>query len=191
MIYFVRHGQTDYNLNKIYAGQQDIPLNQNGIEQAKQTALDLQKIKFDVCFCSPLIRAKQTCYEILKHHNNLSPIFDDRLKERYYGKLENQPVGSIKFNRWKVGADEEQTKNLNIEMIIDVYKRVSNFFDEILNKYKDKNILVVAHSGIGRIGSAYFNGFPPENDFSTINIPNAGIVIFDKKQNEKNELYLI
>ncbi len=180
MIYFVRHGQTDYNLNKIFAGQQDIPLNNNGIEQAKQTALALKNIKFDVCFCSPLIRAKQTCYEILKYHDNLSPIFDDRLKERCYGKLENQPVNSIKFNRWKVGADDEQTKNLNIETIMQVYNRVSDFFDEVLKKYEDKNILVIAHSGIGRIGTAYFNGFPPEKDFSSIKIPNAGVVILNK-----------
>lgn len=181
MIYFVRHGQTDYNLNKIYAGQQDVPLNRNGIEQAKQTALDLKDIKFDICFCSPLIRARQTCDEILKYHNNLVPIYDNRLIERYYGKLENKPVGYINFNRWKVGADDKQTKDLDIETIMEVYNRVSNFFDEILTKYPNKNILVVAHSGIGRIGTAFFNGLPNENDFSTIKIPNAGVVIFDKK----------
>ena len=184
MIYYVRHGQTDYNLNKIYAGQQDIPLNKTGIEQAKQTALQLKDVKFDVCFCSPLIRAQQTCHEILKYHKNLTPIIDERLKERYYGKLENQKVGLIKFNRWKIGADDEQTKDLKIEMIMDVYNRVSQFFDEILKNNENKNILVVAHSGIGRIGSAYFNGFPPENDFSTIKIPNAGVVIFDKNQKD-------
>lgn len=182
MIYFVRHGQTDYNLNKIYAGQQDIPLNQNGIDQAKLTAIDLQDINFDVCFCSPLIRAKQTCEEILKYHKELFPIYDDRLKERFYGDLENKTVGSIKFNRWKIGEDDKQTKSLHIEDILNVYDRVSNFFDEVLDKYKDKNILVVAHSGIGRIGYAYFNGFPPDNDFSTFKIPNAGVVIFDKKR---------
>lgn len=80
MIYFVRHGQTEYNLNKIYAGQQDIPLNATGIDQAKQTALTLKDIKFDLCFCSPLQRAKQTCSEILKYHKDLNPIYDDRLK---------------------------------------------------------------------------------------------------------------
>lgn len=178
MIYFVRHGQTDYNLNKIYAGQQDIPLNENGIEQAKQTALELKDVDFDVCFCSPLIRAKQTCDEILKFHKTLIPIYDDRLKERYYGKLENQPVGIIKFNRWKVGEDDEQTKQYEIEEIMSVYNRVSSFYDEILNKHSAKNILIVAHSGIARIGCAYFNGFPDEKDFSTIKISNAEIVVY-------------
>lgn len=135
MIYFVRHGQTEYNLNKIYSGQQDIPLNATGIDQAKQTALALKDIKFDLCFSSPLQRAKQTCREILKYHKNLNPIYDDRLKERYYGKLENQPIGSIKFNRWKIGEGEEQTNQLEIEIITSVYNRIKNFFDEIMLKY--------------------------------------------------------
>lgn len=178
MIYFVRHGQTDYNLNKVYAGQQDVPLNQTGIEQAQQTAVELKDMKFDVCFCSPLTRAKQTCEEILKYHKGLMPIYDERIKERYYGKLENQPLDIAAFNRWKVGADDEITKEMNIETIMDVYKRVSSFFDEMNAKYKDKNILVVAHSGIGRVGTAYFNGPPPENDFSYYKIANAGVVVF-------------
>ena len=65
MIYFVRHGQTDYNSNKLYAGQKDVPLNKEGVKQAKQTAEQLKDLKFDICFCSPLLRAKQTLNEIL------------------------------------------------------------------------------------------------------------------------------
>lgn len=179
MIYFVRHGQTDYNLNKIIAGQQDIPLNQNGIEQAKQTALKLKNIQFDVCFCSPLIRAKQTCEEILKFHKDLTPCFDSRLKERCYGKLENHPINSIRFNRWKADEAKEQISELEIEEISSMYRRVSSFFEETLAKYNSKTILVVAHSGIGRISSAYFNGVPKDNDFSMVKIPNAGVIIFD------------
>lgn len=182
MIYFVRHGQTDYNLNKICAGQKDIPLNKNGIEQARLTALKLKDIKFDVCFCSPLIRAKQTCEEILKYHNNLKVYFDDRLKERNYGKLENQPQSSITFNRWKVGEDEEQAKKFEIEDIMSVYDRISNFYDEIIKEYENKNVLVVAHNGIFRVSSAYFNGFPKGNDFSTIVMQNAEVVEFNNSR---------
>lgn len=43
-----------------------------------------------------------------------------------------------------------------------------------------KDILIVAHSGIGRIGSAYFNGMPADQDFSSIEVPNANVVMFDK-----------
>ena len=50
-------------------------------------------------------------------------------------KLENQPIGSIKFNRWKIGEGEEQTNQLEIESIASVYNRIKNFFDEIMLKY--------------------------------------------------------
>ena len=64
MIYFVRHGQTFDNLNNIIQGNGDLtPL---GIEQAKETAVKLKDVKFDICFCSPLKRTKQTLKEILK-----------------------------------------------------------------------------------------------------------------------------
>ena len=51
MIYFVRHGQTYDNANKILQG--DGPLNELGVSQAKETGILLKDIKFDICFCSP------------------------------------------------------------------------------------------------------------------------------------------
>ena len=49
MIYFIRHGQTNDNLIKIYTGQKDVPLNETGIKQAQDTAETLKDIKFDIC----------------------------------------------------------------------------------------------------------------------------------------------
>lgn len=62
-------------------GQYDIPLNTMGIEQAKKMAVELKQHYFDLCFCSPLQRAKQTANISLLYSRN-TPIFqDDRLKE--------------------------------------------------------------------------------------------------------------
>ena len=180
MIYFVRHGQTDANMTKIIAGQQDVPLNQHGVEQAKETAEFLQDIKFDACYCSPLKRARQTCEQILKYHLGLSVVYDDRLKARDYGKVEGEPESAITFNRWKVGDDDKQTEDLAIETIMDLYQRVADCFDEIRDQYANKNILVIGHSCIGRVAAAYFNGMPTDYDFSTLKIPNAKVVMFDK-----------
>lgn len=188
MIYFVRHGQTDYNLNKIFAGQQDVPLNGNGLEQARQTALELADVAFEVCFCSPLKRSAETCAEILKFHKGLNPVFDDRLKERCFGKLENKPISAAAFNRWKVGDGDSQIEAFGIEPIPDFYARVANFFEEISAQHSGKNVLVVAHSGVGRMATAYFCGIPQDNDFSEIKIPNAGVMTFNERflPNEKS-----
>jgi len=180
MIYFVRHGQTNSNLNKLFPTQ-DVPLNATGIEQAKQTALSLKDVDIAVCYCSPLIRAKQTCEEILKYHSHLVPVYDERIQARFYGKMENQPTGSITFNRWLMNADTAQAANaLGMENVNDLYQRVANFFDDILAKNPKQNVLVVGHSCVGRVVAGYFNGIPEDNDFSSLKISNAKVVIFDK-----------
>ena len=69
MLYFTRHGQTNHNANKLLAGHYDIPLNEEGLKQAKQAGINAKDIEIDLIYCSPLIRAKQTCNEINKYHN--------------------------------------------------------------------------------------------------------------------------
>ena len=82
MIYIVRHGQTDWNVEGIYQGRIDIPLNKTGIEQAKKTKEELKGIKFDKVFSSPLKRAIETAQIIC----NNPIIKDDRIIERCNGK---------------------------------------------------------------------------------------------------------
>ena len=60
MIIVVRHGQTDWNLEKRYQGRMDIELNGTGIKQATEISLKLSNIKFDKVFSSPLKRAYAT-----------------------------------------------------------------------------------------------------------------------------------
>ena len=63
---FIRHGQTYWNKNGIMHGQYDIPLNFTGEKQAIKISEDLKNEHFDLCFCSPLKRARATAYKILK-----------------------------------------------------------------------------------------------------------------------------
>ena len=77
MIYFVRHGQTDDNANgNLLTGWSATPLNEKGFAQARETAENLNDIKFDICFCSPLLRTRQTLNEIIKYHKNLNVVYD-------------------------------------------------------------------------------------------------------------------
>lgn len=56
-IYIVRHGETDSNRNGIIQGQLDIPLNDMGVEQARQVAEALASVPFDIAYTSDLSRA--------------------------------------------------------------------------------------------------------------------------------------
>ena len=60
-IYYVRHGQTDWNLaKKMQGGQTERNLNETGIEQANETKRRLKNIKYDIVIRSPMNRAKET-----------------------------------------------------------------------------------------------------------------------------------
>jgi glycerol-3-phosphate cytidylyltransferase len=141
---FVRHGQTYWNKNGIMHGQYDIPLNYTGIKQAKKISEELKGEHFDLCFCSPLKRAKSTAFSILLHHKNTKIFYDDRLKELSKGLLEGKHLNSEKLLK---NEDYNLIKKFNIESKKEFYSRVKNFIDEVENKYKNKRILIVAHSG--------------------------------------------
>ena len=66
IIYLMRHGQTDWNIRHLFQGRTDIPLNENGRYVAELTRDGLKDVKFDVAFCSPLCRAKETAQIVLE-----------------------------------------------------------------------------------------------------------------------------
>ena len=169
MIYIVRHGQTDWNLEGRYAGRIDIPLNNKGREQAKIIKEQLKDIVFDKVFSSPLLRAYETAQII----SNNPIIKDARIIERYNGdlegKLKTEIIDHIDFN------DPNENK-YNIESIIEFRKRIDNFFDEIINNYNGENILIVTHAGVGIYARCYFEGEPKDNDYTKYKIKNCEII---------------
>lgn len=120
MIYFIRHGQTDDNVEKA-AGQTNMPLNQVGVKQAKQVAIQMAKLKIDQIFCSPLERAKATAQFINQYHH-APMVFDERISERKHGE--------------------------HTESDVQFFGRVKGFFDQIKNT--PQNILIVSHGGVYR-----------------------------------------
>ena len=166
-IYLVRHGQTDNNLNKLYNCQNE-DINQTGIEQAKVLREKIKDLEVDVIYSSTLLRAKHTA-EIL-NINNKEIIFDDRLVERNPGSLEGQP--------YEITDREEvwnyYSKNIygTQETIPDLFKRVTEFLDELKEKKYD-NILIVAHSGVSKAFYAYFNGIPKDGKFLNLGLKNT------------------
>jgi len=141
---FVRHGQTYWNKNGIMHGQYDVPLNYTGTQQAKAVANELKNEHFDLCFSSPLKRAKSTAFAILLHHKNTEIFYDDRLMELSKGLLEGKHLNSEKLLK---NEDQNLLRKFNIESKKDFFVRVKSFIEDIEKKYKDKRILIVAHSG--------------------------------------------
>ena len=88
-IYYVRHGQTDWNKVKRLQGRTDNPLNEVGIEQAKKTRDLLKNEKIDLIICSPLRRTLETA-NIINEGRNIKIIKDEGFIERSFGKYEGE-----------------------------------------------------------------------------------------------------
>lgn len=150
-IYFVRHGETDWNKERKIQGQVDIPLNAFGIHLAEETAKGLKDVKFDVCFTSPLGRARHTAQIILEGKN--VPIIDDkRIEEMSFGAYEGRCCSK---DHWDVPDSfrkffddpEHFVPAEDGESFVDVKKRTGAFLNWLFHReeLKDSNILVTTH----------------------------------------------
>ena len=91
MIYFVRHGQTNWNIEHKIQGQSDIPLNEMGKKQAELIAPQLKDLKIERIISSDLSRALETA-QIINTHLKLQITLDTRLREFKYGQIEGVPT---------------------------------------------------------------------------------------------------
>lgn len=158
MLYLIRHGQTDLNRAQRWNCQADEDINAEGIRQAEAAADAVAELPIDLIMCSPLIRTRHTC-EIV-NRNHVPVIYDDRLKERCGGVITGQPYEAY---------DRELYYNLNtkdipegMEPLGEFMGRVHEVLDEIKEKYRDKNVLLVTHGGVSRCVKYYFEPVPPD-----------------------------
>lgn len=86
-LYFVRHGETDWNVGKRLQGRTDIPLNQKGVDLAKATGRALRDVPFSRAFTSPLRRAFKTA-ELILEGREVPIIPDRRIIEIAFGEYE-------------------------------------------------------------------------------------------------------
>lgn len=173
MIYFVRHGQTDWNLSKKIQGQTNTLLNETGKKQATEARKALENINFNYIFCSPLSRTVETCKIIVgdKHFT-----IDERLIERGFGEYDGFLTCDFDYEGfWNSNKNQKFER---AESLFETEKRVFDFLDE-LKKYKDKNILIVSHGGIGLLVQSYFCGKPKDGDYLKFLADNGKILKFD------------
>ena len=172
MIYMVRHGQTDWNLEGRYQGRIDIELNEKGIEQAEKIKEELKDLKFDKVFSSPLKRAYKTAQII----TDKEIITDERIIERcngeLEGKLKSETVDAVDFTDYN-------ENRLGIELLADFRNRISDFFDDIKNNYKGQNVLVVTHAGVSIYAKCYFEGEPQDGNYSRYKLKNCEVLKYE------------
>lgn len=154
LLYLVRHGETVLNEKGVYYGWTDCGLSDHGLEQSQSLAETLKDVSFDLVVSSPLKRAKDTAILV----GGIDPgkiKFDHRLKELNFGDWEGrhyQEIQETSSEEWKLWlADWKNASPPGGESFSDLYRRVCDCIKSLLEDYKGKIILVVAHHGCLRI----------------------------------------
>ena len=108
-IYLIRHGETESNRKGVFRGRLDIPLSQNGREQAVDLSRDFENIAVNLVYTSPLQRAVETAETVFPGHipvkekwlNNLDLGKWSGMEKNYYWRfhLDNASVSLIILDR--------------------------------------------------------------------------------------------
>ena len=105
-IILVRHGQTPWNKDKIFRGSKDIPLNDQGREEARLAGEWLKGEKIDLAYTSPLSRSRETAQAIAQHHGVAVKDLPG-LSDLCYGDWEGLPLTEVKvkyadlYHQWE------------------------------------------------------------------------------------------
>ena len=166
--YFIRHGQTVWNVENKICGATDSPLTEYRREQAKETGQKIlaEGIKADEILCSPLSRAADTA-QLISEMTGIPMREEMRLKEQNFGKYESTPRNGEEFKKAKQNFINHFEGG---ETMLHLCQRIYNLLDDI--RKDDKVYLLVAHNGISRVIQSYFYDMTNE-EFAAFGIKNC------------------
>ena len=194
-LYFIRHGETDWNIERRFQGQSDIPLNKHGIEQAAASGKILSCLLENdggsedshQFISSPLLRAAKTMEQILDElglpENNYQTdaalteisfglwegLTSPEAKQQYYHERQNR-----RKDRWAIAPPGGES-----------FAERTGTIERFLLGLSESSV-VVSHSGIMRIIIHLLKGLAPL-DAVNVEIPHIGVHIWDGKSLSFNE----
>ncbi len=146
--WLVRHGETDWNREHRFMGQQDIPLNVEGLRQAAALADELRGQHFDALVSSDLLRARQTA-ETLATALGLTLRLDPRLREVNLGTWQGETHADIQARfpvQWAERyANPPDFRPPGGETMTEMAARAYPAMDEIAAAHPAGCVLLVSH----------------------------------------------
>jgi probable phosphoglycerate mutase len=183
-ILLVRHGETEWNRNGQFQGQIDVPLNDNGREQAQKAAEFLKNVKLDFAFSSSLLRPKETAEIILQYHPEIELQFDRDLWEISHGLWEGKFEAQIEqlypglLQQWRIAPETVQMPEG--ENLKQIWTRSKLAWERIVKAYDQQPVtgIVVAHDAINKAILAQLFNLPPEH-FWNFKQGNGAVTVID------------
>ena len=146
---FVRHGETQDNIDRILQGQRDTSLTDKGHREAEVMAEKFKGQNIDFLYHSDLTRMVQTIQPILKIHPNIPTASDSDLRGQALGSLEGKSYDVLNFSSPR-SADSEA----GVEQFDDFVRRLKRAMGRIVGAQapkvgnEDRNVVIATH-GVG------------------------------------------
>jgi len=192
-IIYVRHGQPDFSLDRLYCDEREDPvLTEQGQQQAEGAAKALSSEPVDVIYSSPMQRAQMTAQPIVDALN--VPIhIDEKLKERPFGIWDGLYFDAIQkdypddFKAWK--CDPVSFVPEGGESIKDHMARISGAVQGIIEKHVGQLIVVVMH--VGPIRMCITDALNmPIGGYRQLTVDYASLTRIDYGKRQNNLIYM-
>lgn len=161
----VRHGQTDWNVQRRFQGQHDVPLNEVGRKQAAALSRRLAGERIHTIYASDLQRVTETAEHIVQTHQ-LTVQPEPRLREMSFGDWEGLTYAQIGQRYPKLRAEwEADMLRVTLpggESLMGVASRVRDLYDQLVRDHQDETVLLAAHGGSLRVLLGVALGLGPE-----------------------------
>lgn len=156
-IYIFRHGETNFNVENRLQGSIDIPLNENGRQQAAQLAGKLKRRGIEAILSSPLSRAQETA-EIVAAELVLPVSLFDELREIQCGEAEGRHISDLKasygdefWQKWRsVRSHDFDLRFPGGESKRECQDRISQFVNALATSSRHNIIGIASHGAIIR-----------------------------------------
>ena len=184
--YLVRHGESEANAARRFAGQSDSPLTARGRRQAETVAKELAKVKFDKVVSSDLSRTRDTA-EIIARAQGVPVEIVPELREIDVGDRTGQTFDEVAgLPEWK---DDGFVAWPGGETLDQVLARTLAAIDKLAGENPGRTILVVGHGGVNRILLSHFLGILPRLERTPATNTSISVVVTDGKTHKVERLF--
>ena len=174
-----RHGETEWNVEKIFRGRADVNLDEVGIKQAELLGKYLGNWKLEAIYSSPVKRALDTANIIARYHK-IAVHTAEGLIDFDYGEWESLPEQEVKrlypdlLNEWH--DNPHKIKMPGGESLEDVRRRAVEVVSDVLSRHQG-HVLLVSHRVVIKVLICYLLGLD-NSHFWNIAQDVGGITIF-------------
>jgi len=175
-----RHGETVWNVEKIYRGRTDVNLDEVGIKQAELLGKYLSNWELESVYSSPLRRALDTA-NIIARYQKIGVNIAEGLIDFDYGEWQSLPEQEVKrlypalFNEWH--HNPHKVRMPGGESLEDVSKRAIEVVNDVLSKYQG-SVVLVSHRVVNKVLICSLLGLD-NSHFWNIKQDVGGITIFN------------